>query len=287
MQHWILSQNVKVMNLAQLFAESDFVDWKTLRYAKFSVGDIVYIYATLPVGRIIYKTRVVQTDIPFSESLDQERFFYDKEQYLSGKRTGSYFRLERLATAPCESAAQLNTAALRSHGVKSLQSPQKISGELLEHIESQFNPSLQNDEEEQNETPYVVTRIVLSKAESLRQQRARINKRLAKFYDGVSKNFMKDKLSVIMPDKTVISDYANYSTLIKVLEHVGFANVAELNLSYGNLPIITKEPKGTRYVHANGPWHVLKNWPTATVAQYINNIADALNLDIECDVVPK
>lgn len=90
-----------------------------------------------------------------------------------------------------------------------------------------------------------------------------------------------------MPDRKVIADYATYSSFIKVVEFIGFERVAALDMKYGQYPIVTKSPIGNVYSKANASWFVLSKWPTPVVAQYVNNIADALDLYIECDVVPK
>lgn len=142
MRYWIIPHNVDVMNLTQLFAESDFLDWKTQVNANIEVGDIVFIYSTLPVGQIKYKTRVIRKNIPFVESLDQEKFFYDKAQYRSGKKADSYFRLERLETAP-DNVEELHLHTLKQCGIKSMQSAQTVEGEVLAHIYSQFKETFE------------------------------------------------------------------------------------------------------------------------------------------------
>lgn len=142
--------------------------------------------------------------------------------------------------------------------------------------------------EEKNDTSYALTRVVLSRSESHRQQRARINRRLRNYRPTGGTEFMKNKISVLMPDKKIISEYATYQSFMQVVEYIGFDCVASLGMKYGNYPIVTKEPKGgNRYAKANNEWYILSNWPTTVVAQYINDIADALDLYIECDVVPK
>ena len=90
-----------------------------------------------------------------------------------------------------------------------------------------------------------------------------------------------------MPDGKIIAERANYQSFIELLDWIGYEKVFALGLSYGKYPIVTKEPVGDRYRKANAHWYVLANWPTVKCAQYINNIADLLDLYIECDVVPK
>lgn len=99
---------------------------------------------------------------------------------------------------------------------------------------------------------------------------------------------MQNKIQILMPDRTIVSENATYLSFIKLLDHIGFEKVADLNLRYKKYPIITRTPYGAYlYKQANAFWYVLAKWPTIVAAQYINKIADELDLCIECDVVPR
>ncbi len=140
---------------------------------------------------------------------------------------------------------------------------------------------------EDEETPYAVTRIVLSKSESYRNERARINQRLSRFRSNGGTEYMQNKISIRMPDGKIIAERATYQSFIEFLDKVGYERVAKLGLLFGKYPIVSSEPINNRYKQANAHWYVLANWPTVKCAQYINDIADLLDLYIECDVVPK
>lgn len=141
--------------------------------------------------------------------------------------------------------------------------------------------------DESSECTYEVKRIAISRSLSHRDQRARINQRLKNLRSNGGTEYMQNKISVLMPDRTIIADHATYSSFIKVVKYIGYNKVAELGLKYGQNPIVAREPLNDRYRKADGNWYVLANWPTPVVAQYINKIADELDLFIECDVVPK
>ena len=128
---------------------------------------------------------------------------------------------------------------------------------------------------------------LLTKSESYRNQRARINQRLSRFRSNGGTEYMQNKISIRMQDGTVISDRATYQSFISLLDVIGYERVATLGLKFGRYPIVAKEPINNRYKKANAHWYVLANWPTIICAQYINNIADLLDLYIECDVVAK
>lgn len=148
------------------------------------------------------------------------------------------------------------------------------------------------DEEEQlpednTEAEYKVVKVVLSKDESYRRQRERINTRLKNSRISSGTDYMQNKVIVKMPDNSFIQDYATVSTFTKVVEYIGYNRVFELGLKWGKYDIVTQTPFGSRYKEASRGWYVLSNWPTVVAAQYINKIADELNLYIEADVVPK
>lgn len=148
------------------------------------------------------------------------------------------------------------------------------------------------DEEEplpevDSEAEYKVVKVVLSKDESYRRQRERINNRLKNSRISGGTDYMQNKVIVKMPDNSFIQDYATVSTFTKVVEYIGYNRVFELGLKWGKYDIVTQTPFGSRYKEASRGWYVLSNWPTVVAAQYINKIADELNLYIEADVVPK
>lgn len=127
----------------------------------------------------------------------------------------------------------------------------------------------------------------MTKDESYRRQRERINNRLKSSRISGGTDYMQNKVIVKMPDNSFIQDYATVSTFTKVVEYIGYNRVFELGLKWGKYDIVTQTPFGTRYKEASRGWYVLSNWPTVVAAQYINKIADELNLYIEADVVPK
>lgn len=159
---------------------------------------------------------------------------------------------------------------------------------LLAETEHAVAPA-EPDDAHTDDTAYQVSHVIMSKSDSFRRQRALINQRLKSHKKVGKTDFMQYKLSIIMPDRTIIADTASYSSFIKFVEYVGLQRIADLDMKYGQYPLVTKEPIGGdgRYAKANASWYVLKNWPTIVAAQYINDIADVLDLFIEADIVPK
>lgn len=86
------------------------------------------------------------------------------------------------------------------------------------------------DEEEplpevDSEAEYKVVKVVLSKDESYRRQRERINNRLKSSRISGATDYMQNKVIVKMPDNSYIQDYATVSTFTKVVEHIGYNRV--------------------------------------------------------------
>ena len=82
MKYWIVPSNDSTFRIGDAIAAQDgLVDWRT---DKFSVGDIVFIYKTVPEKRIHYKMEVMKVKMIFEEAMEQEPYWTDKELYYSG-----------------------------------------------------------------------------------------------------------------------------------------------------------------------------------------------------------
>lgn len=62
-KEWVVPSNPGYYDIVSAFEGTDTILWKQGRGIK--KGDIVFIYAGAPVSAILYKTEVVETDIPF------------------------------------------------------------------------------------------------------------------------------------------------------------------------------------------------------------------------------
>lgn len=82
MKYWIVPSNDSTFRISDaIAAQNGIVDWRT---DKFSVGDIVFIYKTVPEKRIHYKMEVMKVKMIFEEAMEQEPYWTDKELYYSG-----------------------------------------------------------------------------------------------------------------------------------------------------------------------------------------------------------
>lgn len=62
-KEWIIPANPKFYDVEAAFAASDIITWK--QGAGIIKGDTVFMYVAAPVSAILYKCRVLETDIPY------------------------------------------------------------------------------------------------------------------------------------------------------------------------------------------------------------------------------
>ena len=70
MQYWMISANGKMYDHASAFEKWGYIDWRQNR--NYEIGDIVYIYCTKPIKKLMYKTQVVKESMLFSEITDDK-----------------------------------------------------------------------------------------------------------------------------------------------------------------------------------------------------------------------
>lgn len=130
----MISANGKMYDHASSFATNGFIDWR--QRAKYSVGDLVYIYCTRPHKRVMYKCEVVRHSMPFVECIDDARFWIDIDEYEKSK--GGYYARLKLLEQVCTERLCLD--ALKKHGLSAApQGPIKINAALHSYIDSYFD----------------------------------------------------------------------------------------------------------------------------------------------------
>lgn len=135
MKYWIVPSNSKRFNLYDFLKKHTYVDWKQGRY-KFRKGDIVFIYSSLPEAKIRYMMEIIADGIPFEESIKDEEYWFDKDEFQAGIIQNNYcrFKIIKEINDDC-----LSINNLLKHGLKKApQSPLSPSSELLSYIQSCF-----------------------------------------------------------------------------------------------------------------------------------------------------
>lgn len=133
MDSWIFISSPKRFRMDDWLKANQFIEF--VQNNNVQVGDIIYLYTTAPVQKIEYKLVVDKVNIPYEFSID------DSEYSLLPGSPGCFkdklfcrFKLIKRVNNP-----DLHLSVLREHGLKSsMQAPFKVSGPLLDYIESRF-----------------------------------------------------------------------------------------------------------------------------------------------------
>jgi hypothetical protein len=135
MSYWILPWNAKDFDLTKCLSERGCIEW--LQRRKYAVGDIVFIYRSGYCGQIVYKFEVEQIDIPYQSTFNRNYLSADALKKLNPD--DKFTRLALIAVAP-ENGEHLSYAALKRAGLTStLQGPQHLKDDVLNHILSHFD----------------------------------------------------------------------------------------------------------------------------------------------------
>lgn len=131
---WLISANSRLYDHASSFATNGYIDWR--QRARYEDGDIVYIYCTRPLKRVMYKCEVIAHSMAFSQCTDDAKFWIDKDEYEKSKK-GLYARLKLIEQVDTE---KLNLDSLIKNGLNAApQGPVKVSPELHSYLNKHFN----------------------------------------------------------------------------------------------------------------------------------------------------
>ena len=132
--NWLIPSNPNVYDSISAFNSLEFVDWK--QNVNYKIGDIVFIYLTKPIQKIMIKTQVVKVDIPFNETIEDKVFWTDENQYgLSKEKHFARFKL-----LDFNENSILTLSDLLDHGLSTApQGPMRLKDNLLEYILFNFS----------------------------------------------------------------------------------------------------------------------------------------------------
>lgn len=121
---WVISGNNDYYDVIGAFNNMSQIEWQ--QHANFEVGDIVYIYMTLPFAEISYKCRVLAINIEDSQRTIDDSMYYKSDVLASDSK---YMRLELIKSYPSNS---LTLKTMKESGVTAtFQGPTKAVGVLL------------------------------------------------------------------------------------------------------------------------------------------------------------
>lgn len=110
---WLIPANPKYYDIMGAFDDQDELTWK--QSTNIQVGDTVFMYVTSPVRAIIYRCKVLVTDLPY-------------------RHHNKYLTIHRVMKIKFEQrfpADKFTFAFLKKHGVKAVRGPQHIKKDLL------------------------------------------------------------------------------------------------------------------------------------------------------------
>lgn len=139
---WIIPANSKIYDYERAFSTYDQIDWK--QSANYQVGDTIYIYATMPVKKILYKTKVVEVDLGPGDSYQNPEDWIDKEGFDKFNEVKRFVRLE--IEDHVENEALSLDALLRNGLNGAPQGPLKVNGKLSSYLEKHMNGQVFPDE---------------------------------------------------------------------------------------------------------------------------------------------
>ena len=130
--YWMISANENKYDHVRAFGKWGFIDWKT--YAHYSVGDIVYIYCSRTIKKVMYKTIVEKIDIPFGEHNEDPSLWLEKE---GSDPSMKYTRLKLVRIVDRD---ELSLENIRKVGIKNgPERPMKLSNETVAYFEKYFS----------------------------------------------------------------------------------------------------------------------------------------------------
>ena len=132
MKYWIIPSNSQKFDMeAALRANNGLLDW---RVKNVSVGDMVFMYKTMPDGCIKYMFEVVKANFSLREALNQKPFWKDFVKFNDGK--GVYARLKLVEVLD---EKVLTIYELRKRGINgNIQSKRSCPAETLAYIMDSF-----------------------------------------------------------------------------------------------------------------------------------------------------
>lgn len=110
---WIIPCDFNYYDARGAFKKLNTIDWR--QHNRFNIDDIVYIYASAPYQRIMFKTRVVDVDLSYEETIDDREFWKNPEDKEDAKKKRRYVRLQLIDTSNSEA---LSLSHLMKYGLK-------------------------------------------------------------------------------------------------------------------------------------------------------------------------
>jgi 5-methylcytosine-specific restriction protein A len=138
-KHWIFPANINMYDIQKALTELNEIDWKTV--SLINIGDIVYIYCTAPIQKIMSKTIVTKTNINKHEIINDSDFFLTESLKINYQyKKGKYDRLKLLRHLTDTEINNLSFTKLKNNGITTVSIRNGLclerNPQLLEYIKS-------------------------------------------------------------------------------------------------------------------------------------------------------
>lgn len=95
-KEWLIPSNPKYYDIVHAFDDTDTIDWKQGKGIK--KNDTIFMYVGAPVSAILYKCKVIETDIPYEYHTDELTITKLMKIKLQKKYKPEQFTFDRLKT---------------------------------------------------------------------------------------------------------------------------------------------------------------------------------------------
>ena len=130
---WVIPCNLNYYDLFGACTHLPFIDWRQT-VNNIEEGDTVYIYAGKPVQAIVFKCRVMKTNIPHDEADDSDEPFSLKASYDLTNPRWPFMRLKPVGQFEQD---QITLRKLHEAGMKgNIQGQRRVDACMLEVIQS-------------------------------------------------------------------------------------------------------------------------------------------------------
>ncbi len=113
---WIVPANPAYYDVISLFEKERDILWK--QGAGIRKGDTVYMYVTAPIGCVLYRCRVTETDIPYEFSGENVRMHKVMKMDVTGRYEEGFCSMSRL----------------RELGITSVRGPRKTTEQFVQYM---------------------------------------------------------------------------------------------------------------------------------------------------------
>lgn len=116
-QEWIVPANPKYYDLQKAFSENEEIIWK--QSSNIAVGDVVYLYVTVPVSAVLYRCQATEVNIPYRNDDDNVHMDHVMRLKKLEQYEPSFLPFEKL----------------KSYGIGAVREPRRIPYSLICEIE--------------------------------------------------------------------------------------------------------------------------------------------------------